>query len=165
MTPQAEEALFEFAVVVVGEVAEEAADHLALLVGEVGYIVELVDVAQVGEDLVGRAHVLVEIVEVGEQQLAPAVEVVEGLVDARAGGEGLVELTDEQDGVGNLQLRVAAEEVADGDVGGAPEGLTSEAGEVLVEEERGTLVGEDDGHAGEVGAISGEQVGCYVFEE
>ena len=104
VTPQAQEALLEFGVMVVGEVAEEAAYHLALFVGEVRDVVELVDVAQVGKHLVGRAHVLVEVVEVGEQQLSPAVEVVEGLVDARTTGEALVEFADEQDGVGDLQL-------------------------------------------------------------
>ena len=40
-----------------------------------------------------------------------------------------------------------AEEVADGDVCRAPERAACEACEVLVEEERGALVGEDDGHA------------------
>ena len=104
VAPQAQEAFLEFAVMVFGEVAEESAYHLALLVSEVGHIVELVDVAQVGEDLIGWSHVLVEIVEVGEQQLSPAIEVVEGLVDARAEGEALVEFADEEDGVGNLQL-------------------------------------------------------------
>ena len=104
VAPQAQEPFLEFAVMVVGEVAEEAAYHLALLVGEVGHIVELVDVAEVGEDLIGWPHVLVEVVEVGEQQLSPAVEVVEGLVDACAVGEALVEFADEEDGVGDLQL-------------------------------------------------------------
>ena len=104
VAPQAQEPFLEFAVMVVGEVAEEAAYHLALLVGKVGHIVELVDVAEVGEDLIGWPHVLVEVVEVGEQQLPPAVEVVEGLVDACAVGEALVEFADEEDGVGDLQL-------------------------------------------------------------
>ena len=49
---------------------------------------------------------------------------------------------------------MTAEEVADGDVGRTPERLSGEARKMLVEEERGTLVGEDNGYATEVGAIS-----------
>ena len=103
MTPQAQEPLFEFAVVVVGEVAEEAAYHLALFVGEIRHVVKFVDITEVGKDLIRRSHVLIEVVEVGQQQLSPAVEVVERFVDARTLDEAFVELTDEQDGVGNLQ--------------------------------------------------------------
>ena len=88
----------------VGEVAEEALDQLPLLGREIRHVVEFVDVAQIGKHAVGGAHVLVEIVEVGEQQLSPAVEVVERLVNARTLGEALVEFADEQDGVGHLQL-------------------------------------------------------------
>ena len=163
--PQTEKALFEFAVVVVGEVAKETLYEPALLVGEIGDVVELVDVAEVGEDAVGWTHVLVEVVEVGEQQLAPPVEVVEGLVDARAAGEALVELADEQDWVCNLEPGVATEEVADGDIGGTPQRTACLTGEVVVEEQRGALVGEDDGDAGEVGAEAGEQFFCYMFKK
>ena len=123
------------------------------------------DVAQVGEDLIGWSHVLVEIVEVGEQQLSPAVEVVEGLVDACAVGEALIEFADELDGVGHLQCGVAAEEFADRDIGRTPQGLPCETGQVLVEEQRGTLVREDDGDTGEVGAELREEFFCYMFEE
>ena len=90
---------------------------------------------------------------------------IEALVDARTLGETLVEFADEFDGVGHLQCGVAAEEFADGDIGRTPQGLPCETGQVLVEEERGTLVGEDDGHTGEVGAVFGHQVCCDVFEE
>jgi hypothetical protein len=60
---------------------------------------------------------------------------------------------------------VAAEEVADGDIGGAPDGASCEAREVVVEEERGALIGEDNCYAGEVGSISGDEVGGDGFEE
>ena len=112
------------------------------------------DVAQIGEHLIGRSHILVKVVEVGEQQLSPAVEMVERLIDARTRGKALVEFTDKQDRVGHLQVGMTAEEVADGDVGRTPERLSGEARKMLVEEERCTLVGEDNGYATEVGAIS-----------
>ena len=66
MTPQAQEPLFEFTVMVVGEVAEEAAYHLALFVCEIRHIIELVDITEVGKDLIRRSHVFIEVVEVGE---------------------------------------------------------------------------------------------------
>jgi hypothetical protein len=90
-TPQTEESLLEFAVVLVREVAEEALQQLSLLGGKIRHVVEFVNVAQVGEHLVGRPHVLVEVVKVGEQQLSPTVEVVECLVDACALDEALME--------------------------------------------------------------------------
>ena len=53
VAPQAEESLLQFGVVILGEITKEAANHLALFVGEIRNVVELVDVAQVGEDAVG----------------------------------------------------------------------------------------------------------------
>ena len=125
MTPQTEEALFEFAVVVGGKVAKEATNHIALFVREIRYIVELVDIAQIGKHLIGRGHVFIEVVEVGQEQLSPTIEVVERFVDARTLGEAFVELAHQEDGIGHLETRVTSEEVADGDVGGAPDGAPS----------------------------------------
>ena len=65
--PQPDEPLLELAVVGVGEVAEESAYEGALFVGEVGHVVEFMQVAHVCKHTVGRGHVLVDIVEVGEQ--------------------------------------------------------------------------------------------------
>ena len=77
VAPQPQEALLQLAVVLQGKVAEKAANHGALLVGQVRDVVQLVDVAQIGEDAVGIGHVLVDVVEVRQQQLAPAVELVQ----------------------------------------------------------------------------------------
>ena len=72
---------------ILGEIAEKAADHLTLFVGEIGNVVELVDVAQVSKDPIGIGQIFVNIVEVGKQQLTPAVELVEALVSPRASAE------------------------------------------------------------------------------
>ena len=88
---------------------------------------------------------------------------VEGFVDARTLDKAFVELADEQDGVGDLQRRVAAEEVADGDIGGTPDGVPCQTGEVLVEEQRGAFVGKHHRHARQVGAVSLEQIFCDRF--
>ena len=101
--PQAQESLLELRVVVFAEVAEEAAYDLLLLLAEVAHVVHLADVAQVGKHLVGIGHVLVEVVEVGHEQLPPAVEVVEGLVDARLLGEAAMQVAHQLHGVGHGQ--------------------------------------------------------------
>jgi hypothetical protein len=76
-----------------------------------------------------------------------------------------VEFADEQDRVCYLECGVAAEEVADGDIGGTPQRTACQTGEVVVEEQRGTLIGKDYGDTGEVGAEAGEQFFCYMFKK
>ena len=102
VAPQAQEPLLQLAVVVGTEVAEEPLYHGPLLVCEVGDIVQLVYVPQVGEHAVRVGHVLVDVVEVTEQQLAPAVELVQRLRGARLPTERLVQLAHKLDGVGHL---------------------------------------------------------------
>ena len=148
---------------IVGEVAEELSDDVPLLGGEEGTVVEFVNVAHVGKDTLGRRHVLVDIVEVAQQQLSPAVEVVEGLVDACTFHKTTVQVADEFDGVGHGEVGMTAEEVADRDIGRTPQGLCCETGQMLVEEERGTLVGENHSHPGEIGAETVKQVGGDIF--
>ena len=105
------------------------------------------DVAQVGKDAVGVGHVLVYIVKVGKQELAPAVELVECLSRASLQAERLVEIAHLLDGVGNLKRGLLTEQFADGDIGGAPQGLPSLARQIFVEKQRGTFVGEYNGYA------------------
>ena len=78
-----------------GEVAEEASDHLALFVGEIGDVIKLMDIPQVLEHLVCRAHVLIQIVEVGQEQLSPAVEMIHGFIHPCGLDEDLMQLTDQ----------------------------------------------------------------------
>ena len=85
------------------EIAEETLKQGCLLFGEIGEIVEFVDVTKVAEYIVGHGHVLVNVVEVADEQLSPAVEMVEGLVDAGYGCEAAVEFADEFDGVADGQ--------------------------------------------------------------
>ena len=104
MTPESQEPFLEFRVMVVGKVTEEATDHIPLFVGKITHIIQLVDIPDIGEDLISRSHVLVEVVEVGQEQLSPAIEMVEALFDACTLGEALVEFADQQDRVGHFQL-------------------------------------------------------------
>ena len=53
---------------------------------------------------------------------------------------------------------MAAEELADGNIGGCPDGCTREPCQRFVQEQRGTLIGEDDGHVRKVGAVAVDDV-------
>ena len=127
------------------------------------------DVLQVAEHIAGRSHILVDVVEVADEQLSPAIEVVERLVAGvgRVGDalEGLEQEADKPDGVADGKGRVLAEEVADGDIGRTPDGFAGNTGKGIVEEKRCALVGEDDGDAVELGAIATDDVGGYMFEK
>ena len=146
MTPEAQEPFLELRVMRLGEITEEAFDHLLLLGGEIGAVVELMDITDIRQYLICWRHVLIQVVEVGQQQLPPAIEMVEGLVDTRTGREHLMQLTDQQDGVCHLEVGMRAEQVADGDIGRTPDRLACQTGKVLVEEQRCTLVGEHHRH-------------------
>ena len=109
-------------------------------------------VSEISKKMLSRCHVFVYIVEVGNEQLSPTVEVVEGLVYARTLDERLVQIAYKLDGVAHRSCRVLAKEVADGDVGRAPYRFAGIACQVLVHKEGGTLVGEHHRNAREVGA-------------
>ena len=150
---------------VVAEVSEEVADNGFLLLIEIVDVVEFVDIAEMGKHLVGRGHILVDVVEVGDEQLAPAIEVVEGLVETGNLNVGAIKVADKFDGVGNTSAGVTAEQVADGDIGGRPEGFSGQAGQGVVEKQRGSLVWKNDGRVGQVVAILFENVLSYVFKK
>ena len=121
------------------------------------------NVLKVAEYAVGVCHVLVDVVEVGKQQLSPAVEVVERLVDARTLRERLVYVAYQLYRVGWLEVGMLAEEVADSDVGWAPYGLTRYTCKMLVEEQSGALVRKHHGDAREVGAVLADYIFCDIF--
>ena len=122
------------------------------------------DVAQIGEDMVCIGHVLIDVVEVADEQLPPAEEFVESLLRACKLTEGLIKVADQFDRVGDVGLRLLTEEFADGDIGRTPEGLPlRQTGQVLVEEQRGTLVREHHRCARQVGAVFADDVFCDVF--
>ena len=111
-------------------------------------------------------HVLVEVVKVGEEECSPREEMVEGLwTECGVAAEDVVETADKKYVIGDSQRGVVAEEVADGDIGGAPQRravvfLMGEEGKLLVEEERRALVGEYDSDARHVCAEAAQKVFC-----
>ena len=137
---------------VVAEVGEETFEHIPLLVVEIGNVVKLVYVLEIAENLVGIGHVLVDVVEVGQEELSPTIEVVERLGETSTFNERLVKVAYKLNGVAHLQVGVSAEQVANGNVGRAPHRLLCVACQMLVHEESGTLVGEHHSHPREVGS-------------
>ena len=144
--------------VVVGEIAEKLAKYGFLFVRQVRQVVQFVDVPDVGKHLVGIGHVLVYVVEVGQQQLSPAVEVVKGLVDACHPDETFIQVAYQLYLVAHGSCGVVAEQLADGHVGRAPHGSPGLSGQALAEEERCPLVGKYHCRACKLVAVLGQYV-------
>ena len=121
------------------------------------------EVAQVGKHLVGVGHALVDIVEVGQQQLSPTIEVVERFVKASVLDEALVQVGNEFQLVGYAQRGMLREEFADGIVGRTPDGASSLPREMFVEEDGGTLVGKHYCRPCEIVAKLAENVLRHIF--
>ena len=81
------------------EVAEEVFQQLSLFIREVAEVIEFMNVAQVSKDAVGIGHILVNVVEVADEQLSPAIEFVERLLRACMQAERLVKITYQLDRV------------------------------------------------------------------
>ena len=163
--PQSEETLLQLRLVLVGEVAEEAAQQLPLLVGEVAQVVQLVDVAQVGKHLVGVGHVLVDVVEVADEQLTPAVELVERLLRTRLLAERPVQLAHQLHRVGNIERALLPEQFADGDIRRTPQRLLCRACQPLVQKQRRALVGEYHHRARQVSAILADNILGHISQK
>ena len=73
---------------------------------------------------------------------------IERLIDTSTLRIALMEFTDQLDGVGNLLLAMASEQVADGDICRTPEWFACQMRQVLVEEKGGSLVGENHSNSG-----------------
>ena len=118
--PHLEEALFEFGLVLGIEVLEELAQGRDLCIVEVVYAVHCGQFGHVGEEFVGRHHVLVDVVEVVHQYLAPTVEVVERRGAGHQAGVDGIEGADVADGVAGRVGRELLEQFVDGDEARCP---------------------------------------------
>ena len=130
--------------------AEELLQTFILLFGEEGEVAHLLPCLKVDEQFVGFHKVLVEVIEVGEHELSPREEMVEGLLAACELHVFAVKAEDELYLVGHLQVGMLAEEVTDRYIGRAPDGVSRFVKECLVEEERCTFVREYHGDVGKV---------------
>lgn len=122
-------------------------------------------VGDVLEDFLRFGECFVDVVEVVEDDLPVAVEMVEGFVGMEDGSVAFVEVADELDGVGDDGAGVPAEEVGDGEADGAPQGGAAEMSEAVVHEKGGSLVREYQNSAGKVGSVLVEDVFCGILKE
>ena len=81
LAPKVQEAFLEYARIA-REVGKKPAEFCLLVLRKIVYRVQFVQVSYVAEHLFGVCHVLVDVVEVCQQQLPPAVKLVERLVSA-----------------------------------------------------------------------------------
>ena len=118
--------------------------------------VERLEVGQVGEELLHIDQILVGIIEVGQNLLAPAIEGVQRLLHVCLLHIKAVDAANRFDGVGHDDGREAVEQFADGQIRGSPDrrGLFALGilHQVFGEEEARALVGAHDGHLAEVAA-------------
>lgn len=82
--------------------SEESLYAGPLLVGKKREIVHVLQRLQIGKDVGGVAQIFVEVVEVGKQQLAPRVEMIESLVGLQQITIYVIEFERQQDVVGHL---------------------------------------------------------------
>ena len=74
-----------------------------------------------------------------------------------------MEQADYAEGIVGLEVGLAAEQVADGDEGWRPDGFSRGFIKVFAKEKSSAVVGENDGHFGELVAEAGVQVfGCQL---
>ena len=90
MTPKLQKSTFQFAIMFFAEITEELLEDIALLLAQIRGVVVFVDIAEIGEDMLCRSHVLVEVIEIREQDLSPSVEMVEGFVNSCTLGKALM---------------------------------------------------------------------------
>ena len=147
LRPDVQEALLELGITLGGEVTEEVLEGLLLLVGQIIQRLQLHQLVDIQEDSLGIGQMLVYIVEVRQDNLAPSPELIECIFLVHPLGEDsltedLIQRGDAVDGVGLHVGREAVEEVAHGDVTGCPDGFVAGQRQFLIQEEAGTLARE-----------------------
>ena len=165
--PNAEE---RSAVVVVGRVGSEGdpkgaygLDLFRLQVAQVLFY--LVQVGGVGEKLPGIDEVLIDVVKVGKEHLAPVDEVVESLLRGAAADVDVVEEEEHLQMVSGLQRTELFKEGVDGEYGGRKEGAAGGVREVFAEKESCTSVGEDESHTLHIGTIGRVEAFGYLLKK
>ena len=99
VVPKAQELLLELAVLLYGEIAEEGTQGFFLFGGDIAVVVKFPELCDVAEELAGINEMLVNILEVGKQDLALGPESVEGLWVFEMTCIGGIEAADALDGV------------------------------------------------------------------
>ena len=164
--PERDEALFEFRHLMDGEVMEKLADGFFLsFFQKIVVICQGVQIPEVAEQSVRIGQVLVGIIEIADQHLAPEIKVVQRFLASGCFAEHPVKVAYELDGISYLQAGRLAEEFADADIGGRPDGTVGFLCQVFIEEKTGTLVREDHGQMGKVPVGFRIEIVCYLFQK
>lgn len=121
--PERDEALFEFRHLMDGEVMEKLADGFFLaFFQKIVVICGGVQIPEVAEQSVRIGQILVGIIEIADQHLTPEIKVVQRFLASGCFAEHPVKVAYELDGISHLQAGRLAEEFADADIGGRPDG-------------------------------------------
>ena len=147
------------------KVGKETPDEFFLRVVEKAHVIQLFEFLKVAKQLRGIGHVLVHIVEVGQDAVSPAVEGVErkfvGRGIARAAQEVHVmgvEPAHTVDGIVERHVREFAKKLADRHITRRPQrGVVGGVfNQVVIEEQTGAAVGEDHHHAAQIGEVGAQ---------
>ena len=148
---------------IIREIAEKLSDNSSLFVSQITDIIEFMNIAKVSEHLIGIGHILVYIIEVGKQQLSPSVKMVERLFDSCTLDKRLMKVAYQFYGIGNFELSVRTEQVADGDIDRTPYRTSCQFRQVFVDEQRGTLVGKYNSGTRQVMSVFADNIFGYIF--
>ena len=143
------------------EIGKEGAQRLFLRRSDIVVAFQRLQVGDVGKELPGIHQVLVYVVEIGQQHLAPGVELVQRVGFSHMAGIHGMQAANTLHGRGQLVGRGVSKELGNGGVAGCPHGCGALAGQSLIQEEAGALAGEHHGETAQVGAVLGQQVAGY----
>ena len=149
------------------EASEEAFQCLLLMFSKVVKVLEAFLVGDVGEDSLCVGEMLVDVVEVCHQYLAPSPEVVDclSIVCSEHFLHDAIELVDVLQRVGNLYGSERQEEVGHCAVMRCPYRFVAQQGKLTVQEHSGTLAWEDNRDIAHVVSEVRQHVGCNDIEE
>ena len=122
-------------------------------------------VFEVGKHVSGICHVLVYVVEIGKQQFAPAVKMVESLVYAGAFYKAFMQVAYKFYAVACLKRRVASEHFTYGKVCRRPQRAACRPCQNIAKEERRALVGKHNGNARQAVTVFLYYVFCNVIKK
>ena len=105
----------------IGEIAKKGLEHRFLIFCQIGDIIKLMYVADVGKHLAGIGHILVYIIKVRQHHLSPRKELIEGFNRLGYRHITLMKVADQLQTVGLLILTMTEKHVGDSGVDGAPQ--------------------------------------------
>ena len=139
--------------------------HLLLFGCKIRNIVQFVNISHVFEHKRCVSHILVNIVEVGQHNLSPGVEMVERLCHACHLHKCLMKIANKFYWVCNYLIRMFAKQFTDSKISRAPHRSVDSLRKIFVKEQACPLVGEDDGCVRQIAAILPNDIFCYIFQK